>query len=91
MSYSNNSNLKEIARSMGQTVQESYQSTGKTTEAIVANMKLAEVYDFLVEFKKIIDEDRGHRARAILEAHPQLIPALAEMQVRRKIFTYLIK
>ena len=66
---------------MGQVVQDSYQSGGRTTEATVASLKLSEIYDILEGMKKVINEYRGHRARAILEAYPQLIPALVEMQV----------
>eukprot|EP01041_Mallomonas_annulata_P002575 gene2575-5026_t len=82
VSYSNNSNLKDIARAMGQPVQESYQSGGKTVESVVGAMKLTEIYDILEGMKNLIDEDRGHRARALLEAHPQLVPTFIEMQKR---------
>lgn len=82
VSYSNNSNLKDIAKSMGHVVPESYQSSGRTTQSVVGSLKLIETYDILEGMKKIIDEDRGHRARAILEAYPQLVPALIEMQRR---------
>lgn len=82
VSYSNNSNLKDIARSMGQPVQESYQSGGKSTESIISAMPLTEIHDILDGMKKIIDEDRGQRARALLEANPQLVPAFIEMQRR---------
>ncbi len=32
--------------------------------------------------KKLVDEDHGHRAKAILEAYPQLVPAFLEIQRR---------
>ena len=37
--------------------------------------------------KKLVDDDRG-RARSLLEAHPQLIGALIEVQV--PIYFYLL-
>eukprot|EP00607_Mallomonas_marina_P007849 CAMPEP_0182418942 /NCGR_PEP_ID=MMETSP1167-20130531/3325_1 /TAXON_ID=2988 /ORGANISM="Mallomonas Sp, Strain CCMP3275" /LENGTH=242 /DNA_ID=CAMNT_0024593441 /DNA_START=68 /DNA_END=796 /DNA_ORIENTATION=+ len=82
VSYSNNSNLKDIARSMGQPVQDSYQSGSRTVETIITGMKLTEIHDILDGMKSLIDEDRGQRARALLEAYPQLVPALIEMQKR---------
>jgi len=86
VSYSNNSSLKDTARAIGQVVQESYQSGGRSVEKVVSSMKLSEIYDILEGMKKVIDEDRGHRARAIFEAYPQLVPALYEMQVSLKYF-----
>mmetsp|Transcript_8838 Transcript_8838/g.9353 ORF Transcript_8838/g.9353 Transcript_8838/m.9353 type:complete len:250 (+) Transcript_8838:33-782(+) len=85
VSYSNNSNLKDMARQMGQVVQDSYQSgngSGKDTEEVVASLKLHEAYDILEAMKRIVDEDSGERARTILEAHPQLVFALLQIQKR---------
>lgn len=56
--------------------------TLKTTENVVAGLKLHQAYDFLETMKKIVEEDHGHRAKAILEAYPQLIPACVEIQRR---------
>ena len=82
VSYSNNSAvLKESARSMGHSVHQSSQSGGKSTDAAIASMKLTEVYDVLEGIKALVDEDQGHRARALFEAYPQLIPAILAMQV----------
>lgn len=39
--------------------------------------------------KRIVDEDSGERARTILEAHPQLVFALLQIQVRFYLLIYL--
>jgi len=54
----------------------------KTTESVVAGLKLHQAYDFLEAMKKMVEEDQGHKAKAILEAYPQLIPACVEIQRR---------
>lgn len=54
----------------------------KTTESVIAGLKLHQAYDFLEAMKNIVEEDHGHRAKAILEAYPQLIPACVEIQRR---------
>ena len=54
----------------------------KTTESVVAGLKLHQAYDFLEAMKKMAEEEHGHRARAVLEAYPQLIPACVEIQRR---------
>jgi len=86
VSYSNNSNLKEVAREMGHVVQDSYQSGSsnvfKSTAEVVADLQLHEAHDILAAMKHIIEEDSGARAKMILEAHPQLIPALVQIQCR---------
>jgi len=78
VSYSNNSNLKDIARSTGEDV--------KIASAKISNctthLALHEAYDVLEGMKKLVDEDRGHQAREILEAHPQLITAFSEIMSR---------
>ena len=53
----------------------------KTAESVISNLKLHQAYDFLETMKNIVDED-GHRAKAILEAYPLLIPAFNEIQRR---------
>lgn len=87
VSYSNNSSLKDVAREMGQEVHDSYQSgsvsrTPKTTADVVNALKLDEAHDILAAMKHIVEEDGGARAKMILEAHPQLVPALVHMQTR---------
>jgi 2-oxo-4-hydroxy-4-carboxy--5-ureidoimidazoline (OHCU) decarboxylase len=47
---------------------------------------LHEAYDILEAMKRIVDEDNGERARTILEAHPQLVIALLQIQARRVFF-----
>lgn len=54
----------------------------KTTEGVVAGLKLHQAYDFLETMKNIVEEDHGRRAKAILEAYPQLIPAFLDIQRR---------
>jgi hypothetical protein len=56
---------------------------GKDTDDVVGSLKLHEAYDILEAMKRIVDEDNGERARTILEAHPQLVIALLQIQVRR--------
>lgn len=50
-----------------------------TIGAAVSNLQLHEVWDILDTMKKLNDEQR---LRAILEAHPQLVAATAELQKR---------
>lgn len=57
-------------------------SVVKTTEGVIAGLKLHQAYDCLETMKRIVEEDHGHRAKAILEAYPQLIPAFLEIQRR---------
>jgi hypothetical protein len=54
----------------------------KTTEGVVQGLKLHQAYDFLETMKNIVEEDHGRRAKAILEAYPQLIPAFLDIQRR---------
>ena len=54
----------------------------KTTEEIVSAMKLDEAHDILAAMKRMIEEDGGDRAKMILDSHPQLIPALIQIQNR---------
>lgn len=49
---------------------------------MVNSLKLHEAHDILAAMKNFIEEDGGVRAKAILDAHPQLVPALAQMQSR---------
>lgn len=78
VSYSNNSSLRDVAQATGQ--------DRAILSAAVQNrtslLPLHEAYDILENMKKMVDEDRGHRAREILSNHPQLMPALAEIMVR---------
>jgi cleavage stimulation factor subunit 2 len=78
VSYSNNSNLKDIARSTGEDVKIASSKIANCT----SHLALHEAYDILDGMKKLVDEDRGHRAREILEANPQLITALNEIMTR---------
>jgi hypothetical protein len=51
---------------------------------VIASLKLHEAWDILDAMKKLVTEDnnRGQKAKAILEAHPQLVGAIYEIQVR---------
>lgn len=54
------------------------------TRTIVSALQLHEAWDLLESMKKLVDDDRG-KARSLLEAYPQLIGALIEVQV----YTYV--
>jgi hypothetical protein len=54
----------------------------KSTADVVGAMNLDQAHDILAAMKHIIEEDGGARAKMILEAHPQLVPALVQMQCR---------
>jgi hypothetical protein len=51
---------------------------------VIANLKLHEAWDILEAVKKLVGEDnnRGIKAKKVLTAHPQLVGALYEIQVR---------
>jgi hypothetical protein len=52
-------------------------------------MQLHEAWDILEAMKKLVDEDRtGQRVRTILEAHPQLVGAMLEIQRRLGMTTF---
>jgi RNA recognition motif-containing protein len=82
VSFSNNSNLRDIAGTMPEPAPtsgaggsgQSFQSQNHT-----AHLPLHDAYDVLVNMKKLVEEDRGHRAKELLEAHPELIGALKEI------------
>jgi hypothetical protein len=57
----------------------------KSTHDVVSELKLHEAYDILDAMKRIVDEDSGERAKGILEAHPQLVDALLQIQVSVEI------
>lgn len=57
-------------------------AVSKTTADIVGALKLDEAHDILAAMKRIVEEDGGARAKMILDAHPQLVPALIQMQCR---------
>ena len=52
-----------------------------TSNYSVSALQLHEAWDLLESMKKLVDDDRG-RARSLLEAYPQLIGALIEVQVQ---------
>ena len=81
VSYSNNSNLREVAKSIGQDVIESEPTLRQETQVIL-NLQLYEAWDILDYIKKIADDDNGQKIRALLETYPQLIPAIIQIQKR---------
>lgn len=78
------SNLKDIARQIGQIIPEGMDNNlGPSIASIVNSMKLSEAWDALEAMKKLISDDRsGNRVRSLLEQHPQLISAMYEIQKR---------
>ena len=60
----------------------------KSLHITVSALQLHEAWDLLESMKKLVDDDRG-RARSLLEAYPQLIGALIEVQVRCKEGNYV--
>jgi len=91
-------NLKEVARQIGQVVPETAPSSSggggnapisaatrqNIEQSVVNSLKLHEAWDLLDAMKKLVAEDnnRGNKAKSILETHPQLISALYEIQKR---------
>jgi cleavage stimulation factor subunit 2 len=104
--YPAQSNLKDIARQIGQVVPESSADFGgggagsgtsgavggvlsaasrlQIEQSVIQGLKLHTAWDLLEAMKKLVAEDnnRGQKAKAILEAHPQLISAFYEIQKR---------
>ena len=101
--YPAQSNLREIARQIGQLAPESSADGGtgggggsggnviasaatrlKIEQNVIDSIKLHEAWDLLDAMKKLVAEDnnRGNKAKAILETHPQLISALYEIHKR---------
>jgi cleavage stimulation factor subunit 2 len=99
--YPAQSNLKDVARQIGQVHDSSTADLLNNSNNRVANvnmlpassrqqieksavnaLRLHEAWDVLDAMKRLVAEDnnRGHKARAVLESHPQLIHALYEIQ-----------
>lgn len=53
-------------------------------QTVINSLKLHEAWDLLDAMKKLVAEDnnRGNKAKAILETHPQLISAMYEIHKR---------
>lgn len=83
------STLRERAKELGQEIPDGLGGGSvSATQNIINSMPLSEAWDILDAMKKLIDEDRS-AARNVLEAYPQLVFALYEIQVR--IRTILLK
>ena len=80
VSYSNNSNLKELAKTIGQEVIESEPTLRQETQAVL-NLKLSEAWDVLEIIKYMSEDNNGDKARFLFENYPQLVPALLQLQV----------
>jgi cleavage stimulation factor subunit 2 len=81
VSYSNNSNLRDVARSIGLDVSEN-DALQRHEEKVVTGLHLHEAWDVLDFVKRLADEGTGAKARQLLEKYPQLIPALLQIEVR---------
>lgn len=57
-------------------------NTQNIPQNLTTHLQLHEAYDILAKMKDLLSEDRGHRARELLEAHPQLVGAFAEILSR---------
>jgi cleavage stimulation factor subunit 2 len=100
--YPAQSNLKEIARQIGQIVPESSADGGRggggggdgmgasaanriqIEQNVINSLKLHEAWDLLDAMKKLVAEDnnRGNKAKGILDNHPQLVSAMYEIHKR---------
>jgi len=97
--YPAQSNLKDVARQIGQVHDSSADlfnnsnraanmsmmpafSRQQIEQSVVNSLKMHEAWDILDAMKKLVTEDnnRGHKARGVLESHPQLVHALYEIQ-----------
>ena len=83
VSYSNNSNLKELARSIGQDVTETTAAPRGDFQA-VTSLSLADAWEILDAIKTLTDDekDKGNKARILLESNPNFVQALQQIQVR---------
>lgn len=94
--YPAQSNLKDVARQIGQVVPESSADVGNMAiggsssaatriqieQSVINSLKLHEAWDILEAMTKLVSEDnnRGQKAKGILQTHPQLINAVYEIQ-----------
>jgi cleavage stimulation factor subunit 2 len=71
VSYSNNSNLRELARTIGQVVTDGFQSHVSNRQEFhaVSSLQLYEAWDILDAVKRLIDDDKS-KARTLLEGTP---------------------
>lgn len=59
------------------------ESRQQKLQKVIGDLKLHEAWDILEAMKKLVmDDKRGTKVRAILSAHPQLISAMYEIQVK---------
>ncbi len=88
VSYSNNSNLKEMARQIGQDVDDTPAGGAKNEFQAVSNLQLHEAWEVLDIMKKLADEDKGEKAKALLDAYPNLASSLLQIQVSVDMYIY---
>ena len=85
------SNLKDIARQIGQSVDGAGDDRGvgftmnegtrqQLEQNVIANLKLSEAWDILEAVKKLVS-GKDQKAKALLESHPQLVNAVYDIQV----------
>jgi hypothetical protein len=61
---------------------EELESRQQKMKQAIDDLKLHEAWDILESMKKLVMEDkRGVKVKSILEAHPQLVHAMYEIQV----------
>lgn len=82
VSYSNNSNLRDVARSIGLDVSET-DAFQRQEDKVISGLHLHEAWDVLDFVKRLADEGTGEKARHLLEKYPQLIPALLQIEVQK--------
>jgi hypothetical protein len=83
------STLRERAKELGQEIPDGVGNNSvSATQNIINAMPLSEAWDIIDAMKKLIDEDRS-TARNVLEAYPQLVFAMYEIQVCSIICLYI--
>ena len=70
--------MRDFAKQLGEDIPET--SAANAVQSVVANLSLSHAFDILEAMKTFADENRAG-ARSLLEAKPQLVFALIEIQV----------
>jgi PHD/YefM family antitoxin component YafN of YafNO toxin-antitoxin module len=91
--FPSHSNLREVAKQMGESFQgmgtmsnldeEQLVSRHNAEQAVVQSLELYEAWDILDALKKMLSEDRrGNKLRAFVEENPQAVNAIYELEKR---------